>query len=228
MKYNPEEIGKRLKGEREKAHLTQSQLAKKINVTNKQISNYEHGTPIPPLDNLLLLCDVFNCELGYILGEDDYSRHTRIKTIICEETSLSEKAIDAIINTTHQRIEPIENRDIINTLFTSNIFDLVIDRLLDVKSAVSEYNSVIMELNKKYDKAILDEAWDVYNDSSIDYLHDVDFQNSHAELADPLKDIDACIDKTYDKEFNIKVARYDLSKILEKLVDDMFPISTFQ
>ncbi len=103
MKYNIANIGNRLKAERKKAGIkSQNALAEYLNQNNyrsytrQTISKWEHGLEMPPLDVLITLCDLFNCELGYLLCE--YDCKTREKTDIHKMTGLSEAAIDILCN----------------------------------------------------------------------------------------------------------------------------------
>ena len=48
----------------------------------------------PPVDVLLKMCEMHNCEMGYLLGE--YDQPTRILTDIHNETGLSNEAIDLL------------------------------------------------------------------------------------------------------------------------------------
>ena len=95
MKYNTEQIGKTIKSEREKKGWSQEKLGKKLHISGKQISIYEKGN-LPPLENLLALCDLFDCELGYLLGEDTYSKGTKIETEIYEKTGLLPETVKSL------------------------------------------------------------------------------------------------------------------------------------
>ena len=60
MKYSAELIGNIIKNERNKRNWNQNQLGKKLGITGKQISKYEHGDPIPPIDIMLKLCEILS------------------------------------------------------------------------------------------------------------------------------------------------------------------------
>jgi len=55
------------------------------------LGRWEKGAAKPELDDLVSLCKVFGCEIGYLLGEHDCK--TRSTTDIQAETGLSEGAI---------------------------------------------------------------------------------------------------------------------------------------
>ena len=75
MNHYPEKISKNIKTERLKRGWSQAKLGKYLGVSGKQISNYENEDTnkcTPPIDILLKMCDLFECDLGYLIGEDKY------------------------------------------------------------------------------------------------------------------------------------------------------------
>lgn len=89
--YNFQKIGRRIKEERDKIKKSQAELGEYIGVTRQTIAKWEHGEDIPQLSDLLRLCNLFKCDLGYMLCE--YDCKTRTATDIQAETGLSEEAI---------------------------------------------------------------------------------------------------------------------------------------
>ncbi len=71
MKYN--EI---LKSLREDRDMTQTELAKIFNLTQRQISNYEVGRNEPAYDILIKYAKYFNVSIDYILGIKNDERKT--------------------------------------------------------------------------------------------------------------------------------------------------------
>ena len=61
----------RIKQLRDELHLTQIQLAQKLNKTQQTISLYENGTNEPDLDGYIMLSKIFNCSIEYIAGKSD-------------------------------------------------------------------------------------------------------------------------------------------------------------
>ena len=101
MKYSAEEIGKIIKDKRiNTLHWSQDALGKELSISGKQVSNYENGVLIPPIDILFKLCDIFNCELGYLLGEQDYSSGTKLNTAIEQKLGLTTNTINNICKIT--------------------------------------------------------------------------------------------------------------------------------
>lgn len=89
--YNLSVIGERIKLERKAADLSQDKLGEKLNYKRQTIAKWEKGDSFPELADLLKLCNLFGCELGYLLGE--YDCKTREVTDVQKITGLSEQAI---------------------------------------------------------------------------------------------------------------------------------------
>lgn len=99
MKYKESDIGLRIKEERERLGWSQSELADKCNLSvnsRQTISKWESGKQLPPLNDLLRLCELFKCETGYILCEPGYVKgyKTRAAMRLYEEIGLSELAAE--------------------------------------------------------------------------------------------------------------------------------------
>ena len=93
-KYDWNKIGQRIKKARELAGLSQGELGEKISYGYQMIGKWERGETRPSLDSLFSLCNVFNCEIGYLLCE--YDSKTRESTDIQAVTGLSERAIEIL------------------------------------------------------------------------------------------------------------------------------------
>lgn len=60
----------RLKELRKQTHLTQTDLAKKLNITQATYQRYEIETSEPNLETLCTLADFYNVSLDYLIGRD--------------------------------------------------------------------------------------------------------------------------------------------------------------
>lgn len=59
---------------RQEKHLTQSEVAERLNYTDKSVSKWEHGDAIPPIDVLKDLADLYEVSLDFLVtGIDDGS-----------------------------------------------------------------------------------------------------------------------------------------------------------
>jgi len=229
VKYSAETIGKQLRFEREKRNWTQKELGSKVGITGKQISNYEQGIPTPPIDMLLNLCETFDCELGYILGEEDYSQGSRMLTEIRNATGLTLTSIDAIRKITGTDSDCIEfgyevekYRRVLNSLLSSQYFIAFMECAGYLDDRISIRNNIDVQLEEKYGSNLLSEAH-TYLGSAVDCLHDTSADSIKPELYEAIGQIEYSIDKKCDLDFQIKVARYELRESFESLMKDIYP-----
>lgn len=66
------EIKNKIRTERLKKELNQTELAKILNVSKQTVSNWENGNRIPDTLTLSKLADFFSCSVDYLLGRTDY------------------------------------------------------------------------------------------------------------------------------------------------------------
>lgn len=62
------DLGKRIKQLRKEKGLTQKELANQIGSSHAQLNKYESGLNTPPLDRLLLLAEVLETSVDYLLA----------------------------------------------------------------------------------------------------------------------------------------------------------------
>ena len=95
------QIGNRIKNERKKRKLSQQELADTIStmlnsdpdckgIGQNTVCNWEKGINLPPLDKLIILSEIFDCDIGYLLC--DYDEPKRDLADVVEQTGLSGKA----------------------------------------------------------------------------------------------------------------------------------------
>lgn len=88
-------VGKTIANLREEKKLTQKMLAKILNMSPSNISNYENETYWPNLDTISKLADLFNVTTDYLLGRTDY----RCPPETLENYITSDYTIHDIVNT---------------------------------------------------------------------------------------------------------------------------------
>jgi transcriptional regulator with XRE-family HTH domain len=77
--------------------MTQTQLLKKVHLSEKTVASlrsWERGERLPDMETLARMCDVFDCDFGYLIA--DYDEKRRETADICSATNLSEKAVDTL------------------------------------------------------------------------------------------------------------------------------------
>lgn len=93
---NKVETGKRIKNLREEAgYNSQESFAEKLGYSRQTVAKWENGKTMPTLDTLYDIVSVLDCDMGYLLCLYDtrYFKHAEI----CEETGLSEEAVNLLI-----------------------------------------------------------------------------------------------------------------------------------
>ena len=64
-------ISERIKQLRERANLTQTELAKKLNITRSSVNAWEMGISVPSTQYIVELSSLFRVSTDYILNIDD-------------------------------------------------------------------------------------------------------------------------------------------------------------
>jgi len=68
-------IGERIKHQREKLALTQSQVAERLYVTQQTVARWESDKHVPPVKAIQDLSELFGVETAYFFGEDRIVAH---------------------------------------------------------------------------------------------------------------------------------------------------------
>ncbi len=139
MAYNYDEIGKRLRALRKEWGYSLDKLAAFCEVQQYQtISKWETANTIPSIKQLMKLCDLYGCDIGYLLGE--YDCKTRKATDIHAETGLSEEAVNELQD--RAKACKLENPDIevLSKLITMTEFWQMIREIRLMISADENYS----------------------------------------------------------------------------------------
>lgn len=102
MLYSWHIIGDRIRKNRKEKELSQEQLAEYLEqittnpIKRQTVARWENGNPIKKIEQLTALCEIFDCDMSYLLCECD-TKHIRTQDI-SSSTGLSEKAIDTLIS----------------------------------------------------------------------------------------------------------------------------------
>lgn len=232
MHYNTEIIGKVIESERKKLGFSQERLGKKLRVVGKQISNYERGKTLPPIDVLFKMCDILNCELGYLLGERDYSKGTKIKTLISEETGLNIETLEiikTITGTEHSCInwgyESEKYRRVLNKLLISTEFIDFVKALGDMEDVYAAKKKTQQPLEKLC-KELGSELFDVACKHTGSCAEELESLNLTAEEINAINLFDKAQDECYSlylkNEYDIKVCKYSVQEALTLLINRLY------
>lgn len=92
---NTRELGARIKEQRKALGYNLEELAPQIGISRQTLAKWENGQGNgPTVNDLLRMCELFNCDFGYLVGE--YTCKKRESTDIQAETGLSDSGIDTL------------------------------------------------------------------------------------------------------------------------------------
>lgn len=80
MENVKEILGKNITALRTKHGLTQTELAEKLNYTDKSVSKWEHGDSTPPIDVLKEIAELFGVTVDYLISEEPEEDYDKIYT----------------------------------------------------------------------------------------------------------------------------------------------------
>lgn len=122
---------------REKHGFTQQAFADALHVSLSIVKKWESKKDpktYPKTENLLAMCELFNCDLDYLIGRIEEKKHD-LKDI-CEITGLSESATEQIIEISQYNMSNSLSKLIEHELFKKLIYDF--DLFLSVLKSVKE------------------------------------------------------------------------------------------
>lgn len=100
MYYDKKQIGERIRKTRiEYGYKSREDLGFALKPGDKSkdrkvIAKWENGASLPSLEDLTMMCQLFDCEVGFLLCE--YDTHYREDESICKQTGLTEEAIECL------------------------------------------------------------------------------------------------------------------------------------
>ena len=229
MKYDKEYTGKIIRTERKKRKWTQEKLSEKLDVSSKQVSKYESGELFPPLNTLIDLCCVFECEIGYLLGEPQYEDGTQLTTAIHEATGLTSETIKNIQCITGKnrgplvfKLETEKYTQILNRLLSSANFLSFIECLGQLDNCENELKTLETSMIEKYGMETFNTAIECYT-KEFDYEHAPNTEFPSDKVCEAYKCIGDIINQQQDILYKIKVSRYELYEVYEELINDLYP-----
>ena len=128
MRARKRTLGIALKQARKAAGVkTQEDLSEKADIPLETIRSWEQGRKAPQLPQLLRLCEIYNCDLDYLVGRIKCKTH-EIQDMQ-EYTGLSESALETLHtwkNSNHFALLPI-----LSSLIENNLFGRVLAAVMD-------------------------------------------------------------------------------------------------
>ena len=86
------DFGYRLKNLRQQHHLTQTQVANRLNLSKTSISGYENNVKTPSQDILIKLAGLYRVSTDYLLGLDD-EEMTSVEGLTRQQRRLVEELV---------------------------------------------------------------------------------------------------------------------------------------
>lgn len=116
---------------RKKGGYTQKSFAEKFNVSIETVKNWEQGRNVPEIETLEKLCNFFQCDVDYLLGNIECETHDI--QFIHDKTGLSKEAINFLINENSRNVigKLIVNKFSIPYNSGENPYIILINYLLD-------------------------------------------------------------------------------------------------
>ena len=153
--FNIPEFGKKIRAERELRGLTLDQLQEKLNISRQTLSKWEKGQGAgPTVFDLLNMCDLFACDMGYLVGE--YTERHRQTTDIVQATGLTAKAVETLRHLTQNE------KDFLNVFLSAR------SELYFIASGFHEYLKKAKE-NWAIERGWISDEFDVTIQNDLDY-----------------------------------------------------------
>ena len=233
MDYKPEVTGKLLLALRKEAGLSQAELSSKFGCTEKQISQYEHGKLLPPIYRLTQYCELFDCELGYLLGEESYSDGTRLETLFRERLGLSKEAIQLLeelsgTKKTQKQLplfvkyEAAEYQRMLSSLIISDAFLPLLEQLVRLDNTLSEHRKNWDAIRDEYGETGLSDAIKLYLETDGIQPDEPSQDITPLQLAARNR-VDKAIEEDARLDYTAKVLRYEARESYEALLLSIFP-----
>ena len=233
MKYELDKIGERLRARREELRMTLKVVGEKLNISLNQVSRHELGKANPTLELLLKYCEIYECELGYLLGEEEYLSGTKLNTAIEEKTGLTPKTINCIHNMLFLWKYVLKEtcnskKRSLNDLLSNPHFDEVINCLVNLNTSYEIYTKNKAEMQKSIKNNF--ETVMETNSEINDMLINLDNPDTIKSITESVEILNLYASEYYirlrESEYKVKVNRFDLSESFRVLIDDMYPFES--
>lgn len=140
IEYNFTKIGERIKNLRKSKHLTQDELCEQLCINRNTLSAVERGSEKQcRLDILLKCCSIFDCDMGYLLGEFDECKKLDTQ-FIHSQTGLTETSISNLaLQMAHS--EGTNRLALLNWLLDDPRFIGLLDRMIQYCGRTYDYET---------------------------------------------------------------------------------------
>lgn len=174
--FNISMIGSIIKRERNELNDTLESFAPKVGISRQTLSRWENGQGTgPTVNDLLRMCELFNCDFGYLVGE--YPCKRRQATDIQAEIGLLEESIETL------RVLSPRSKRLLNDLlknpselegiaYSYCIYRDMAQAFAEQKAGLHSFSGSVTYLNAQGDpvKIPISES---YNYAQFEFLHKI-------------------------------------------------------
>lgn len=183
---------------------------------------------MPKYENMVLIAECLNVNVGYLTGETDMETFTNEK--ICEHIHLNENSVKTIIKITGSERSCLEwghqsekYQRILNNLLASRYFlDFIneLSHLYDIYNSRDKINEPLNKIKKEFENESFDYALKIINENN----YDEDIPEKTCEI---VRSIEKAIDDEYTLEqnykYNLKLYRFTAIEAVIRLINDLYP-----
>ena len=141
------EIKDRIISLRNEKKLTQSQLAKELNISPSAIGMYEQGRRKPSYELLENICDYFNVDMDYLMGRSDIKNRYQAGVKYEWEDKNEEKENNIFSKLTDEELAKLEKFKNMSTVMFMNEGNDISDE--DKETLATAYAEVLISQRKK-------------------------------------------------------------------------------
>lgn len=141
------EIKDRIISLRNEKKLTQSQLAKELNISPSAIGMYEQGRRKPSYELLENICDYFNVDMDYLMGRSDIKNRYQAGLKYDWEDKNEEKENNIFSKLTDEELAKLEKFKNMSTVMFMNEGNDISDE--DKETLATAYAEVLISQRKK-------------------------------------------------------------------------------
>lgn len=113
INVNLEKLKDRIKEQRKRKEYTQQQLGEKVQSTKQAVSHWEKGDRTPDIMTVLLLADIFDCSVSYLVGETDNPSRELLKSDYKGhkiEIEVEKTSKDALVMNVNNILDDLKNK----------------------------------------------------------------------------------------------------------------------
>lgn len=167
-------IGERIANLRKKEGLTQVQLAEKLNISDKAVSKWESNKGDPSLELLILLSEIFDCSIDYIVkGKESSKLDQEDKKSVKKELTDAENLFNKVLERIKYSVSEVQYDLWIKNIKPVKIEDKVLVLNVETETARDlirrNFLNLIYEIVRRLDGNI-EEVYISTNDFADDQL----------------------------------------------------------